>query len=416
MSALAVLLKNEGAEISGSDTEEIFQTEKVLEKIGVESELFSADRITPDIDLIIYTPAYGPDNPERARGERLNIKVISYGEALSLFAEGKKVIVITGTHGKTTTTAILGQIFEAGGLSPSVLIGDTVKAWGSSALAGKSDYFIVEGDEYMEKFRLFKPVGIIIPSLDYDHPDYFKDKVAYLKSFKDFMKENKNAKFVSTDEIFDKLGIRGETFGEEEKNIFNKSEFIFPGEAYRSNCLLAIKMSRIFGISDENIIKGISNFRGVGRRLDTYSKPGDPIFIVYDYAHHPVEIKSTINALKSQYPEHTIVAIFQPHTYSRTKALLDDFAQAFQDTYAVFFDEIYSSQRETKGEVSIEDLIIKTHKKSPRVYRLRDFEIKDLKHYASKLRKPLMIFMGAGDVWKKAEKLSSILSEGENLN
>ena len=409
MSALASFLKNDGALISGSDVEEKFQTEGVLKKIGVEPKNFSEENISPDLDLIIYTPAFDAKNIERVKANELGIKELSYGEALSQFAKDKDVMVITGTHGKTTTTAILGQIFEAGGLDPSVLVGDNVKAWQGPVRIGKSRWFIVEGDEYQEKFRLFKPEAIIIPSLDYDHPDYFKNKEAYLKSFSDFLNENKNAKLVTTASVLETLSATGETFDAEDKRIFNESNFILPGETYKSNCLLAIKMARIFGISVDDIKQGISNFQGVGRRLDFYTKENDSIFVVYDYAHHPTEIKATISALNSKYPKHTLVAVFQPHTYSRTKTFFEEFTLSFKKAYAVFFAEIYASQREKGGGINIEDLIIKAHKLQPRVYRLRDFEPETLKKYCLKLEKPLILFMGAGDIWRYAEKFSETL-------
>ena len=409
MSALASFLKNDGALISGSDVEEKFQTEGVLKKIGVEPKNFSEENISPDLDLIIYTPAFDTKNIERVKANELGIKELSYGEALSQFAKDKDVMVITGTHGKTTTTAILGQIFEAGGLDPSVLVGDNVKAWQGPVRIGKSRWFIVEGDEYQEKFRLFKPEAIIIPSLDYDHPDYFKNKEAYLKSFSDFLNENKNAKLVTTASVLETLSATGETFDAEDKRIFNESNFILPGETYKSNCLLAIKMARIFGISVDDIKQGISNFQGVGRRLDFYTKENDSIFVVYDYAHHPTEIKATISALNSKYPKHTLVAVFQPHTYSRTKTFFEEFTLSFEKAYAVFFAEIYASQREKGGDINIEDLIIKAHKLQPRIYRLRDFEPETLKKYCLKLEKPLILFMGAGDIWRYAEKFSETL-------
>src|SRR3989338_200239 len=340
MSALASFLKNDGALISGSDVEEKFQTEGVLKKIGVEPKNFSEENISPDLDLIIYTPAFDTKNIERVKANELGIKELSYGEALSQFAKDKDAMVIKGTHGKTTTTAILGQIFEAGGLDPSVLVGDNVKAWQGPVRIGKSRWFIVDA---------------------------------------------------------------------EDKRIFNESNFILPGEAYKSNCLLAIKMARIFGISVDDIKQGISNFQGVGRRLDFYTKENDSIFVVYDYAHHPTEIKATISALNSKYPKHTLVAVFQPHTYSRTKTFFEEFTLSFEKAYAVFFAEIYASQREKGGDINIEDLIIKAHKLQPRIYRLRDFEPETLKKYCLKLEKPLILFMGAGDIWRYAEKFSETL-------
>src|SRR3990167_3795913 len=391
LSGLAILLKNEGAIISGSDTEEAFPSEDELKKNGIEIEIFSEKNITEDIDLVIYSGAW-KDHFEMENARRLGIEELSYGEALGEFAKGKKTIVITGTHGKTTTTALLGQIFEAGGLDPCVLTGDMVKAWGSSVRAGKGKFFIVEGDEYQEKFKYFSPVGIIIPSLDYDHSDYFKDKESYQKAFADWIRANPQAIVVTEPEEID-------------EKIFSKAHFIFPGAHYRRNALLAIHLSRIFRLDEASIVSGINNFKGVRRRLDYYSPESGDFIIIYDYAHHPTEIKATLEALKKKYKEYQLVAIFQPHTYTRTKAFLEDFAQSFALSDAVFFEEIYASTREKGDKNMLADLINETKKYHKNVRTFSDFYSKNFSG------KVLFVFMGAGDIWRVAEGLSKSLLE-----
>ena len=255
---------------------------------------------------------------------------------------------------------------------------------------GKGDYFIVEGDEYQEKFKYFSPVGIIIPSLDYDHPDYFKDKESYQKAFTDWIRANSQAIVVTEPE-------------EDDEKIFSKARFIFPGANYKRNALLAIRLSRIFGLDDASIISGINNFKGVRRRLDYYSLASGDLIIIYDYAHHPAEIRSMLKALRGQYPEHKIVAIFQPHTYTRTKVFLGDFARAFSDAQEVYFEEIYASAREKNESIKIEDLINLAKEYHQNAFNFSDF---DAKKFFGKL---LFVFMGAGDIWRAAEKLSKSL-------
>ena len=213
LSGLAILLKNEGAIISGSDTDEEFPSEKELHKYAIEIKLFDAKNAEGK-DLIIYSSAWPEDNAERKRAKELGIDQMSYAEALAEYAKGKETIVIIGTHGKTTTTAILGHIFEAAGLDPAVLTGDEVKAWNSSIRLGRGKYFIVEGDEYQEKFKLFRPVGIIIPSLDYDHTDYFKDQETYTGAFREWVSNNPQAKFVTTMEVKKALNVESNLFDE----------------------------------------------------------------------------------------------------------------------------------------------------------------------------------------------------------
>src|SRR3989344_2700565 len=384
ISGLAILLKKEGAFVSGSDTAGGVSSELALAPENIEIRNFDENNITPELDLIIYSSAYDENHPERKRARQLEVAELSYAEALARYAENTKVIVVTGTHGKTTTTALLGTIFEAAGLDPKVLAGDIVKSWGSSARWGRGEYFIVEGDEYQEKFRLFKPVGILIPSLDYDHPDYFKTREDYLNSFESWLRENKDAKVVRD-------------FEKADEKIFEKANFILPGKHYRRNCLLAIRLSRLFGFPDDMIIRGINNFQGVARRLEYYAD-----WIVYDYAHHPEEIKATLEALHEKHPGKNLIAIFQPHTYSRTKVFLDEFAKSFELAEAVFFEEIYASAREKPGEINLENLIAETKKFHKKVFRLQSLE--ELLNFAKRYPNPLLIFMGAGDIWQKARK------------
>jgi len=395
ISGLAVLLQGEGAAVSGSDTAEEFPSEAALKKAGIEIKLFDEKNIIPGLNLIIYSSAYAKEHPERQKAREFKIREISYAEALAEYARGKKTIVVTGTHGKTTTTALLGVVFETAGLDPAVLAGDIVKNWGSSVRAGRGEHFIVEGDEYQEKFRLFKPDGIVIPALDWDHPDYFPTRKAYLKSFEDWFSENPRAKLVRSWE-------------KEDEKIFQKAKFVLPGRKYRGNCLLAIRLCRLFGISEEKIVSGINNFKGVGRRLDYYSD-----WIVYDYAHHPEEIKATLDALHERHPDKSLIAVFQPHTYSRTKTFLKEFAQAFERAELVFFEKIYASARESasrrSGKIGVEDLIRETRKFHKKVFSFENFSLEKLPANS------LLVFMGAGDIWQKARKLASSLG-GEKRN
>ncbi len=409
VSGLAQFLLNQGASINGSDVDQVFLTDATLKASGIEVRNFNDQNITKDLDLVIYSTAYTSEHPERKRATELNIPQLSYAEALSRFANAKKTIVITGTHGKTTTTAIIGTIFEKAGLDPSVLVGDRVKNWDNSIRIGSGEYFIVEGDEYQEKFRMFHPVAIVIPSLDYDHPDYFKSPSDYLESFRGFIKENPNAIFVTTEEVKDMLVTTTLTPEDIDQDILEESNFILPGEKYRENCTLAIRLARALSISDEFIIKGINSFQGVDRRLDFYTKTSNGMQIIYDYAHHPEEIKATLEALYEIYQERSIIAVFQPHTFSRTKTFLKEFAASFDRAKMVFFDEIYASARETSGEVTIEDLIKETKIVHKKVYRFKDFSREAFLRLLQNESQPIVLFMGAGNINEKARSLAKSL-------
>jgi UDP-N-acetylmuramate--alanine ligase len=408
MSGLAQILLYYDAKVSGSDSDEKFPTDIRLKNAKIEPKLFSENNIQPELDMVIYSVAYNEAHPERKKARDLKIPELSYSKALALFAKSKENIVVTGTHGKTTTTALLGTIFETAGFDPTVLVGDNVLNWDNSIRIGSSKYFIVEGDEYENKFRLFNPIAIVIPALDYDHVDYFKSEQEYLETFKEYLVENPEARFVTTSEVTQKLNVPADFCDEADKEIFKRSKFIFPGEKYRSNCLLAIHLSRFFGINPDTIIKGINSFKGVGRRLEICSDLNDKILIIYDYAHHPAEIESTLEALQARYPERTLIAIFQPHTYSRTKAFLKEFAKSYSRAQIVFLDEIHGSAREKSGDITIDDLILETKKVHQKVYKLSEFSSKKLLEIAMKEKNPLIILMGAGDIWQKAKKLAEI--------
>lgn len=410
MSGLALLFKARGAYVSGSDTEEVFRTDRLLANAYIEVKRFDPMNIEPDINFVVYSSAYNSSHPERAKAKEMEIREFSYGEALAKYASRKKTIVISGTHGKTTTTALIGVIFESGGLDPAVLAGDIIINWDNSVRSGAGDFFIVEGDEYQGKLKMFKPVAVVIPSLDWDHPDYFKTEEDYVTFFKDFLKENPQAVLITRNKIAKKLGREAINYEETDEEIFNRSDFILPGEAYKSDALLAIRSARKFGIEPHKIVLGLNKFRGVGRRLEQFSRPDDPFFIIYDYAHHPAEIKATLDALAEKYAQHDIVAIFQPHTYSRTRTFMEDFAISFNMARAVFFDEICASAREGSNVADLlGELTALTKRHHNNVYRLKDLSQAAFLRIVAKYPKPLLIFMGAGDIWKKAESLSRSL-------
>ncbi|MBI4281365.1 UDP-N-acetylmuramate--L-alanine ligase, partial [Candidatus Uhrbacteria bacterium] len=192
MTALAEVLHGWGKRVTGSDTEERFQTDDILRKSGIPFvEGFVKENVPADVDCVIYSTAYNEKNPEVAEAERRELPMLSYPEALGQLMEGKYGIAIAGSHGKTTTTALLGHVMAEAGLDPTVIVGSEVKNWGANARVGKSEYVVIEADEYQNKFQYYNPKGLVITNIDWDHSDYYKTPKEYKQAFDVFREKVK---------------------------------------------------------------------------------------------------------------------------------------------------------------------------------------------------------------------------------
>lgn len=392
MTALAELLKALGASITGSDTEEEFNTEAGLKRLGINPAHFAAENIRPDLDLVIYSGAYGPEHPERQAAKAQNIPEKSYGEAVAEIFNAKKGILVAGTHGKTTTTALLGHILAEAGMDPTVLVGGVVLNWGTNALIGKSDWMVAEGDEYQKKFLLFRPYYLVLTAIDYDHPDTFGSPEEYREAFREL--EKKTIKRVFTYED----ALSGLPSG----NLI--------GAHNRLNVGLASRVAQDLGVSRPAIENAIGSFKGVGRRFEIYYK-SDRLMVADDYAHHPAEIKATLSGAREAYPDWKIKMVFEPHTYSRTETLMEEFASAFSDADEVILLPIFSSAREIapEGRDLALELFEKLKKNHPAVF----FGKENVERLFKDSEKILFLTMGAGDVWQIARALKQKLETGE---
>lgn len=419
MSALAQLFHHGGAIVSGSDVSDEFPTDKNLSNIGIVPLSFSEENIGRDIDCVIYSKAYKENHPEIQKTRELVIPLLDYGEALAYLFNQKKGIVVSGTHGKTTTTAMLAKIFEDAGLRPSALVGGEVLDWQNNMLSGEGEFFIAEGDEYQEKFLALSPRAILITNIEYDHPDFFPDfhsyKNAFRKLFKKLHSEGIGAIFEKDEhslDISDDLGRRRIVFGPvKQPDVFNKLKLKVPGHHNRLNALGAFMLAKEFGIDEDVIFRSLAEFRGVKRRLEHYNDPRKKILIIDDYAHHPTEIRASISALKETYPERKIILVFQPHTFSRTEALFGDLEMAFDGIHTLIVADIYSSAREKEGNIASTDLVEKLGKRNFRTFYAPTFYgiCAFLRDIASQntAEKYIYLTMGAGDIWKVASELKS---------
>jgi len=393
MTALALCINDLGIRTTGSDVDEEFVTDEVLEKHNIKwNKGFGEKNLFPKPDLVIYTAAHGGVlNPEVQKAIELGIPTISYAEFLAEIANKKDVIGICGVGGKTTTTSMITVLLYEAGLNPSfaVGVGDIFPINKSGSYDKKSKYFICEADEYAvspgvdnrAKFLLLDPKILVVTNIEYDHPDIYRSEVETLKTFRKLFEKLPhdgllvasidNPKVSKVIKDLDKniltYGINKDadyqikdiryTAGESVFSIYSKNEnkgfedikIKLPGEFNILNATAAFIVGLHLNIHVSDLKKGLAAYRGCRRRFEKMGKFGGAIFYD-DYAHHPSEIKATLKAVRDWYPGKRVVAIFQPHTYTRTKALLKDFSSAFGEADMVGIMDIYLSARESKDE------------------------------------------------------------------
>lgn len=401
-----------GAKVTGSDNQENFPADSVLGRLKIPCRLFSSRNITARLDLVVYSSAYNQNHPEIKKAVRLKIPLKSYGEILAeIFNGGKNKIVVAGSHGKTTTTALLGHFLDIAGYKPTAFVGGISNNWQSNFKKGGNKWLVTEGDEYQKKFLFLKPDYLLITNIDFDHPDSFKNKKEYRRAFEELKKQTKKKIFI------------GKKISENFRKFLERMNFPLLGEKNKENAYLVYQLAKELKIPDIKIKTAFETFKGVKRRMEFYLSPDpsalNPI-IVDDYAHHPEEIKATLSAIKEKYPDYKILAIFQPHTFSRTQSLMADFGKCFQKADFVYLLPTFASAREQKPKGKIDELLFEEVKKNHIQVQSTPFknsflinEIKKMKKIHPKL---IILTIGAGDVYKLAEQLSRIFRTRDTLS
>lgn len=435
MSGLAEILLDEGFTISGSDSKESDLT-KHLEAKGI-SVFYGqkASNIIPGIDLVVYTAAIHEDNPEFAQAKAQGLPMLSRAELLGQIMDNyEQSIAVAGTHGKTTTTSMISQILLEAKTDPTITVGGILEAINGNLRVGESEVFISEACEYTNSFLNFRPKYSIILNVEAEHLDFFKDLDDIRKSFHKFAANTLadgatiiNGEIDNYTEIVEGLPQRIITYGlnssydyyAENITYDEKACAIFsvmhdgqkimdvhlnvPGKHNVSNSLAAIALCDIMDIPNETVISGLLKFGGANRRFQ-YKGKIDGITIIDDYAHHPTEIKATLTAA-ANYPHERLVLVFQPHTYSRTKAFLDDFAEVLSMADVVVLADIYAAREQNTYGVSSKDILNLLKKKGTEAYYLPSFE--EIEKFLLKncINGDLLITMGAGNVVEIGEAL-----------
>lgn len=435
MSGLAEILLKEGFTISGSDNKESTLTDH-LAKMG--ATVFygqNASNIIPGIDVVVYTAAIHEDNEEYQAAKKAQLPMLSRAELLGqLMTNYDTPIAVSGTHGKTTTTSMLSHILLAGELDPTISVGGILKAIGGNIRVGGSEVFVTEACEYTNSFLHFFPkIGIIL-NIDEDHLDFFKDLDDIRNSFHRFAQLlPEDGTLIINGEIPDLEGITEglhcqiiryggnssmdysatnilhNRLGEASFDLVKSGTFVdritlsVNGDHNVSNALAAIVAADILGIPLEMIKTGLKEFHGTNRRFERKGEVNG-ITIIDDYAHHPTEITASLTAARN-YPHKDIWCVFQPHTYTRTKALFPEFVEALTNTDHIILADIYAARETDTLGISSKDISDALKDKGCDAYYFSSFE--EIEEFCmEKCHKgDLLITMGAGDVVNIGEDL-----------
>ncbi|MDL2250189.1 UDP-N-acetylmuramate--L-alanine ligase [Lachnospiraceae bacterium OttesenSCG-928-J05] len=435
MSGLAEILIKEGFTVSGSDVKPSALTTRLSSKGATIVFSQTAENITDNIDLIVYTAAVHDDNEEYAAAKKSGIPLLSRAELLGQLMNNYQVpIAVAGTHGKTTTTSMLSHILLAGDLDPTISVGGILNSIGGNIRVGGGEYFVTEACEYTNSFLHFFPKISVILNIDEDHLDFFKDLDDIYDSFLAFAKLlpadgnlviNNSIPRVSL--FKEALGNRLITYGlTEDCRYFaeaitydsygcpsfdlyidgqkiDRLTLAVTGEHNVENALASIAVSELIGIPLEEVKKGLLSFGGTNRRFEKKGEK-DGVVIIDDYAHHPTEIRATLGAAKA-YPHREIWCIFQPHTYTRTKALFHEFARALALADHVILTDIYAARETDNLGVSAEGLAAEIKVHGSDAYYLPSFAEIEKFCLENCKKGDLLITMGAGDVVSIGESI-----------
>ena len=421
MSSLALVLHEKGYRVQGSDVATYFFTQRELEKAAIPLLVFDAENIKVGMTVIAGN-AFADSHEELVRARELGLEIIRYHDFIGQFIQNFTSIAVTGSHGKTSTTGMLAHVLC--GIRPtSYLIGD-----GTGHGDPNAEFFAFEACEYRRHFLAYSPDYAIMTNIDFDHPDYYESIEDVFSAFQTMAHQVKKAIFAYGDDVYlrklqaevpiyyygvndnddvQARNINRTTEGSEFDVYFHDTfigHFLVPafGQHNINNALGVIATAYLEKFDMSKVSEELKSFAGVKRRF-TEKKVAD-MTIVDDYAHHPAEIRATIDGARQKYPDKEIIAVFQPHTFTRTIALLDEFAESLDLADAVYLCDIFGSARESKGDVKIEDLGAKIHKGGTVI---TEENVSPLLDY----QEAVVIFMGAGDVQKFERAYEELLSK-----
>ncbi len=402
-----------GESVTGSDLTINNNVRDLMDRGAIVYNGHSDDNVSKDIDLVVHSPAVQKENPELQEAERLSIEVKSYPEALGKLTNDYFTIAISGTHGKSTTTAMAALALIEAGIDPTVIIGTKVEQFGNSNYRkGNSKYLLIEADEWNGSMLNYNPNVIVLTNLEMEHLDYYKDLNHLENTFLEYLnnlpkdgvliknEDHSGLKNINTDKktyLFSKKN----DISDEIKKILK-----VPGNHNLENALAAYKLGEVLGGSKEDLLKGLSNFSGTWRRFQEkeITIAGNNHKVIVDYAHHPTELGAILEALREKFKDEKVVAVFQPHQYQRSHYLFDEFIKELQSVPIdkLFLTDIYSvpgrEDEEIKKKVSSKKIVLEANNKKV------DYLPGDLKQAAKLFKERLqsdeiVAIIGAGDIY-----------------
>ncbi|MDP3661536.1 MAG: UDP-N-acetylmuramate--L-alanine ligase [bacterium] len=389
-----------GISVSGSDVAESEVTEE-LRKLGAKVSIGQrAENVPADCDLVIYTIAVTPDNPEFAEAKKRGIPMLSYPEVLGIISKEKYTIAISGTHGKTTTTAMIAKIMIDAGLDPTVIVGSFLNDTKTNFIAGKSKYLVVEACEYRRSFLNLSPKILVITNIDADHLDYYKDLDDIKSAFAELAAKVPKDGFIVGHPMFEAPNIGCPIF---------PTDFTLkvPGKHNLENAKAALAVARALKIPEKTAFKSLSEFSGTWRRFEYRGKAKNGALVYDDYGHHPTEISATLQGARELFPTEKIVVVFQPHLYSRTKQHLSEFGKCFSHADAVILLPIYPAREQDPGNISSEMVVTEIKKNNRSAYFVKTFAEAAVCAQKLSCTGDLVLTLGAGETNKVADILVS---------
>lgn len=415
MSGLARLYMHEGVKVTGSDTKETALTQ-ALQNEGAQvwyeqkKENVTREGKEPLPELVVYTEAISQDNPELQAARALDIKTVNYFEALGMVANEYYLIAVAGTHGKTTTTAMLIDIFEEASFDPSAIVGSLRSKTGSNYRAGKSKYFIVEACEYRRDFLTLRPDVLVITNIEHEHVDYYPDLASVQNAFREFASRVPEEGAIITNATDQNIvpvleGVAAPVL--DYRPALDLSLTLRqPGLHNRLNAAAAKTAAQFAGIEDAVISQALENFAGTARRFE-YKGDCNNAPVYDDYAHHPTEIAASIAGARELHPERKLTVVFQPHTYSRTQELFDDFVHALSKADRVILVPVYAARKEEGYTKTSEDIVKALDARGVASLHFQTLDAAALAVKESASKDDVILVMGAGDVSKLASRLTS---------
>lgn len=438
MSALALILEEMGYNVSGSDVKPNVLTEKIASLGGRVFKGHKQSNLPKDAEILVYSSSINKDNPELVEAKRRKIKVAHRAEILGALLNSRKGIAVTGTHGKTTTTSLISVMLERCGFDPTVAIGGEVNEFKGNAKSGKGKFMVAEADESDGSFLSLRPFYSVITNIEMEHIDHYKTLEAALSAYRAFIDNTKKGGkvFYNHEDVNIKKALKGyrgriESFGLcEDADIYatdikrdgfrtsfnciygnkllGRVGLQIPGRHNVSNALAAILVGFDLGLDFKAIASSIKAFDGAKRRFHLRADTGD-VMLIEDYAHHPTEIKAVLDACGS-WKHKRLIVIFQPHRYTRTLYLADDFGKCFKKADALILTDIYAASEEPIEGVSVKNI-------HDRIARSKNSDVRmmrkeDIADYIMRVKKAgdMILVLGAGDIYEVADEITERLS------